>query len=217
MQESKESSLLVEDSELVSLLSNPDHLQYIGAFIGRERTVQEVANETRKNFNTTYKRVQRYCDLGLLRVTRKIKRKGRAIKLYTAVADSFLVPQSRGLDLPSWYTSWYNFFRQTLDNSMLHINDTHFSWSYKFYRDDHGVLTVELVSNFKEAGRTALHDAPAFLARFNDSLYLNFEDAKALQQELLDVWKKYLAKRGAQRYLFQVILLPVQEAEVKIT
>lgn len=50
----------------------------------------------------------------------------------------------------------------------------------------------------------------------HDALYLDFADAKAMQRELDEVWKKYVSRGGTQRYLARVLLVPAREGAPKV-
>lgn len=58
-------------------------------------------------------------------------------------------------------------------------------------------------------------DAPAIAVGWNP-LWLDFEDAKALQQELVALMRKYLGKRGSRAYLSGVFLCDAHE-ELKLS
>ena len=52
---------------------------------------------------------------------------------------------------------------------------------------------------------------PAVLSSWRDAVYLDFEDAKALQREMFGLLKTYLQKRGAQRYIVRLGMAPLEE------
>ena len=54
--------------------------------------------------------------------------------------------------------------------------------------------------------------APAVLSSWRDAVYLDFEDAKALQREMFRLLKTYLQKRGTQRYIVRLGMVPLEEA-----
>ena len=54
-------------------------------------------------------------------------------------------------------------------------------------------------------------DAPAMLTTAHDAIYLDFADAKRLQHDLHKLFETYAAKRGAQRYLLRLSLVPLPE------
>ena len=84
--------MTVTNVEAATLLLEPKHARFLAPFLGRERLVAEVAEEVAAPLSTTYRLVTRYCEAGILRVTREQKRGGRALKFYRTVADAFFVP-----------------------------------------------------------------------------------------------------------------------------
>ena len=49
------------------------------------------------------------------------------------------------------------------------------------------------------------------LTTAHDAVYLDFADAKRLQQDLHTLLETYAAKGGAQRYLLRLSLVPLPE------
>jgi hypothetical protein len=52
-------------------------------------------------------------------------------------------------------------------------------------------------------------DAPATVNLWSE-LTLDFADAKAMQHELFEVYKKYTKKTGGQRYLLRLGCVPIE-------
>ena len=214
--ENASSTLVVTDPEMAKVLLEPDHLRYIAPFVGFERTLSEVARETTSTLSTTYRRVVRYCDLGILEVAREQKRKGRALKLYRAVADVFFVPNrlAGGEEHSSerWEAHWEEDFRRGLRHAYAHRLD---GWGQRLYRRE-GVFTTSLASGPSQDVDTLADTMPALYNRFHDSLYLDFEGAKAFQRELDALFNTYAQHRGQQRYMVRISLVPVPEDAEKI-
>ena len=83
---------MVTNAEAARILLEPKHARFIAPFLGRERLVAEVAEEIGAPLSTTFRHVTRYCEVGILQVTREQTRKGRALKFYRTVTDAFFVP-----------------------------------------------------------------------------------------------------------------------------
>jgi DNA-binding transcriptional ArsR family regulator len=62
------------------------------AFVGRERTLSEVAESTGMALNLLHHHVTRLVRHGLVEVVGERRRAGRAIRYYRATHDSFFVP-----------------------------------------------------------------------------------------------------------------------------
>ena len=70
------------------------------------------------------------------------------------------------------------------------------TWGTRVYRDDRGRLQVQTAVT-PERNYTMLDaERPAVLSAWRDSVYLDFEDAKALQREMFALLQKYHQKRG---------------------
>ncbi len=82
----------VRDAKAAAVLADLERVRALVPFLGRERSVSDVADELGLPVDATYYRVRRLVDLGLLERSRTVPRKGRALKLYRATADRFFVP-----------------------------------------------------------------------------------------------------------------------------
>lgn len=210
------SPLIVTDTEMARLLIDPDHLRYIAPFLALERTVNEVALETNSTLSTTYRRVRRYCDAGILRVVRIERRKGKPLKVYRTVSDAFFVPHrvTDGQEVNSerWQRHWERDFGRGVRHAFGRELD---GWGQRLYRND-GVFTSSLARGPHEDVDPLGSDMPALYSRFHDSLYLDFGEAKALQRELDTLFQKYMNLQGQQRYMIRISFVPVPEDAEKI-
>ncbi len=66
----------------------------LGAFLAGEGTVAGAARTTGLDLRTVHRDVRALCAAGLLEVVREVKRAGRPVKVYRAVAPAFFVPFS---------------------------------------------------------------------------------------------------------------------------
>lgn len=80
-------------------------------------------------------------------------------------------------------------------------------WGMRVFRDDEGRIQT-LTAVYPDKLLQIDQVGPALLDFFYPSLHLDHEDAKALQHELVMLFQKYAAKKGAQRYLSHVGLVP---------
>ena len=208
---SRPDTFVVTNPEMAEVLSDPAHLRYVAPFIEHERTVGEVAQETGSALSTTYRRVQRYCKLGILELAHERKRKGKALKVYRAVADAFFVPNrlTDGEERSSerWGAHWERDFRRGLRHAYAAQLD---GWGQRVYRKD-GVFTTSLASGPDEDVDVLADAMPALYNRFHDSLYLDFAQAKAFQRELDALFKTYMNCKGQQRYMVRISFVPVAE------
>jgi len=82
----------VTDPRAATLLSDPDWVPWIEPFLGRTRSIAEVAAELGRPLDAVRYRVRRLHEAGVLEVVGQRKRAGRPIRLYRTVADGFVVP-----------------------------------------------------------------------------------------------------------------------------
>lgn len=197
-------------------LTDPRTLRQLEPFLARECSVLQAAKETGTKPNTMLARVRRFVALGLLEVAREVPRKGRPVKLYRTVADTFFVPYEatsaetleaamRERDL-----YWEELLRENVVRARLQDAPHHGgSWGTRIYRDARGRLQVQAAVTPEENYTLLGPERPAALSSWRNSVYLDFGDAKALQREMFFLLKRYAQKRGAQRYILRLGMAPI--------
>jgi hypothetical protein len=83
---------IIHDAESAALLISPQGQRFLSPFLSRECTISEAARELGVPVNSLLYRVKRMVELELLKVVRKEKRPGRAVKIYCSKANIFYVP-----------------------------------------------------------------------------------------------------------------------------
>ena len=195
--------------EAARILLEPKHARFIAPFLGRERLVAEVAEEIGAPLSTTFRHVTRYCEVGILEVTREQTRKGRALKLYRTVADAFFIPNS--LRLTS-HNAWIGKLEQAAKRGLEHVYGEHLAdWGELVCRNEAGIFSTSLAKAPGQLVTSLEPDAPAMLTTAHDAIYLDFAEAKRLQQDLHTLFETYATKQGAQRYLLRLSLVPLPE------
>ena len=206
--------LTVHHPEAAGVLANPHTLRQLEPFLARDMTVKEAAEETSEKPNTVLSRVRRFLKLGLLEVVREEPRQGRAVKVYRSVADGFFIPfeatsaESLEAALAERDAYWQDLLRRNVVRARLEKVET---YGTRIYRDARGRLQVQMAVTPEQNYTTLDRDDPAVLSAWRDAVYLDFEDAKALQREMFDLLKRYQQKRGAQRYIVRLGLAPVRQ------
>jgi hypothetical protein len=203
---------VVREPGPAALLMSPTSLRQLAPFLGRERTVGRAAEELGELPNTVFKRVQRFVRAGLLEVARERPRRGRALKLYRTVAESFFVPfeataaESLEAALAERDAYWERLLRRNVVRARREALGT---WGTRVYRDARGRLQIQTAITPEADATTLDAAAPAVLSSWRDSVMLDFEEAKALQRELYALLLRYEQKLGAQRYIVRLALAPV--------
>lgn len=204
--------LVVRDPVAADLLVNPTTLRQLEPFLGREATVSQAARDTGAKPNTVLRRVQRFVEHGLVVVARSRPRAGRSVKLYRSSAEVFFIPfeatSAETLDgaLAERDAYWEALLRRNVVSARQQAAGT---WGTRIYRDERGRLQVQTALTPDRNFTTLDAEGPAVLSAWRDAVYLDFDDAKALQREMFDLLKRYHQKRGAQRYILRLGLAPL--------
>jgi len=88
---SRVNELLLADAVAARTLLSEQGLTHIEPYLGSARSMSEAAARTGSSLRRTFYWTTRLCEVGLVRARREIRRGGRPIRLYQAVADSFRV------------------------------------------------------------------------------------------------------------------------------
>ncbi len=212
MENQKSPSLTITDPDAAAALTNPKTLRQLEPFLNRERTVLEAAQETGVKPNTMLARVRRFTALGLLVVTREVPRAGRAVKVYRSRAESFFVPYevTPSETLDSAMRERERYWETLLRRNVVRVRSEDVgSWGTRIYRDARGRLQVQAAVTPERNYTLLAPERPAALSAWRDAVYLDFDDAKMLQQEMFALLKEYQQKTGAQRYILHLGLAPI--------
>ncbi|MEM6427927.1 MAG: hypothetical protein AAF708_01710 [Deinococcota bacterium] len=199
----------VSDQRAAKSLLDGNERRWFVPFLGQACTVSAAAKQLNETPNSVLYRVKRWLDLGLLTVDHEEQRAGRIIKHYRAVAEGFFVPfeasSEAGLLELMWYTN--KPYLDDLFNGMVgsasHLSET---WGVQISKVGEAVR-VEAALSAGQVFNPRDHAVPAVFEQFA-TLKLSFEDAKLMQQELLELLNKYRAKEGEQTYLSYLALTP---------
>lgn len=201
---------VIAHKEAALILIDPAQQRFLLPFFARDCTVGEAAAQTRTSANTMYVRVQRFVRLGLLRVSATRARRGRAIKAYRTVADRFFVPALL-VDLETIdavQAKHDAFWEGELRRSLLKARMGEGDWGFELSRDEQGGFWIRGAPRPGERYSPSAPGAPATVYLWSEQLRLEYDDAKAFQRELLDLYHKYRAKPGSQSYLLHIGLAP---------
>ena len=204
---------VIDDTEAADILMNPKTLRQLEPFLGKPSTISQAAHETGEKANTILARVKKFLACNLLHVVKEEKRGGRPIKHYQATADIFFVPYEtttadtleimmRERDL-----YWASLLRKGVVQARV---DDIGTWGTRIYKDQRGRLQIQTAVTPDKNYTMQDADRPAVMSAWRDSVYLDFDDAKKLQQELFQLLKKYNQKEGAQRYIIRLGMAPIQ-------
>ncbi|GGJ41060.1 winged helix-turn-helix domain-containing protein [Deinococcus roseus] len=180
------------------LLLEPLNRQIVELCIPQERTLSDLTEHLRAEMNGIYYRVQRLLKAGVLEISRTEKRAGRPIKHYQATHEAFFVPFRNtpyqdmaeycfGLTSPSLQGFWGSAFQKAQDlpgewGLSIAYSEARSSFILQIQRDSDHQQEHNPMEQWATENR--------ILATF-DQLRLSQEQAEAMYQELLQVYRKY--------------------------
>jgi hypothetical protein len=205
------------------LLSDAATASYIRPFLKSECSISAAAEQAGTTVQRMHYWVGKFCELGLLRMTRSEARPGRAIRYYQATAETFLIPFSatpaETLEtlLIQNDVALHRLFNEGLVKAFLTGIDDPAAWGIRVQGEGQDVTwgredtaeSCSLLELMQEA------HAPAIVSS-TQSLSLTYEEALELQGELLALWQRFEAKRaelssgGRNSYLLRLGLAPLE-------
>jgi hypothetical protein len=199
----------VTDQRAAKSPLDSDERRWFVPFLGQACTVSAAADQLGEKPNSVLYRVKRWLTSGLLAIDHEEQRAGRTIKHYRAVADGFFVPFEASLEVGLLELMWYT-NKPYLDDlfsgmvgSASHLSET---WGVQISKVGEAVR-VEAALSAGHVFNPKDDHIPAVFEQFA-TLKLSFEDAKMMQQELLELHRRYRAKQGEQTYLSYLALTP---------
>lgn len=204
----------VERPDAVKLCLSEQYAPTLEALMLHEWTVSALARHLSQPLHVIFHRVERLQEAELVRVTRLQARAGRAIRHYRAVSEAFLIPYRHTTlstleELVSLHSAS---FQERLNRAVVQaaavLVHNEAEIGLRIFRDGDSVnFDVTPRAEHFDFAELLLPDRPALLLNWGH-LHLTRQQAKALQQELTDLYRRYLPHTGPERYLFRVSLAP---------
>lgn len=190
---------------------------------GKAQCKQRCANQADAR---TFYFVRRYCRLGLLRETRRVRRHGRALKYYRASAEGFYVPLEYfpNPDIESVMNDLYLPMLRTFNGAAAKVATPHLRlrWGRRFRLDpNNGILIPEggpdpLANELAGFDIYDFYAQPEFPAVWTwwQEVYLTPEEAKAVQLELIALCRRLEGSRSQdkkkRRYLIRTGMTEIE-------
>ncbi|SMB86025.1 hypothetical protein [Deinococcus hopiensis] len=204
-------SLTVQTAAAADALLDLRTARILAVFWQEARTVTEAARQLGQDPEELRYRVRRLTALGLLQHTETQARKGRPMKRYRVVAQAYFVPfeVTRHETLEAYLAQIEGeaaaFVRRNLTWALQRNGE---GWGLRLARGEDGEIHSKLaLSPNEDWGMT--ESGPALLSFVYPALKLDLREAKAFQRDLLALFRQYAGKPGAQTYLCQMVLCPV--------
>lgn len=206
MQEKADSGVfVVHTPELASYFSQRMHAEELVHFsVDSGATIQSFAQARGLTMVQAYRKVQVLMKQGFLVVLNEQPRRGRPVRRYRSSYHTFLIP--------STLLSVYDILEDRQQDARVRraLEQTTATLGVDGLRvsiEKNGDVHMILVDAHGAPINPFQADQVAMLWN-SVSLSLDFEDAKALQQELSDIIDRYVGRSGSGRYLHYVILTP---------
>lgn len=196
----------VTDSKAIQWLTSVERSRLLTPFFKKEVTVGEAAKQLGTDLTWTYKQVKRMEALNLLEQVGCRPRGGRPLRYYRTVAQRFRIsPEAASLE-ETLYQLGHQLERVIARKlaDIIH-QQGHFSGLYIYLND---ADEVDMHGTFPSGSGN--HEASLSpLISMWEHLSLDYTDAKALNEELELVLKRYKGKQGGQHsYILRLALVP---------
>ncbi len=202
----------IENPEACAVLADREQLRLLSAFLGKENTISSAAQELEVNSTKLYKQVQQFLKLGLVKISRLERRAGRAIKYYRSSADQFFIPfRTHPPELIGQQNREHHtrLFAQGLERVYCQEEFTEQDWGAITATMPGGGVYLSIANSKGQQWDYLDPDAPAVVSGWHQ-IQLDFEDAKAMQCEMIEVMLRYMGKGGNRRYLLGLFLTDIE-------
>ena len=203
----------VTDAEQARLLTEPVSKEFFKPFLTRERSASEAAAVMQCNLNTMLYRIKTLLRAGLIGVVGERPRKGRTVKVYRSLHDTYFVPFSvtpyatleerLGVQAEPIFAGLIRAYAAALRQNQRYGH-------HIFIGENGAVWTSDLLPELSPTGRPVVYS--------DMTVRMREEDARALGQELSSLFARAVrlgaqthSDDAAQSYLHMVALLPLEE------
>lgn len=213
---------MIDDPATARFLTDVRSLRPLEPFLDRDASVQEGADALGLSLQSMHYRVGRMLALGLIEQVGSEARRGRPIKRYRAIADSFFLPLSLLDEGPDTLgTTSGHAFHEQLTRGLRRAFDIALTdlpgWGTELTRGERAFsMVVRRGPEGESCGRRFIDDPelPAASSSWHD-LWLDHERARELMSEIYAPIARYQREEGGgQRYLLHFAFAPVEAPEL---
>jgi predicted transcriptional regulator len=200
----------IDDAKIARYLLVPEHQTMLKPFMLAETTVTRVAETLGLDFRKTYSLVKRLECYGLIRTVRFEQRDGRPIRFYRASANHFFIPISL-VAIEQVMQIVNGEFEQIFSEQFVRATwgELGHGSGIQIWNTSHGIACLLMQEPHQVITPLSLEYSATYGMWHQWSL--NFEEAKALQQELFALSQKYSQRgNGSQKYLVRLAMTPLQ-------
>ena len=212
MKEQIGNCFVLQNQAACALIADRAERRWLAPFIADELTIGAAAQALGVPPTQMYKRVTKLLELGLLRITRRVPRAGKALRYFSAVSETFLIPFR--VYPPDFIhaanrTLYDDAFRLALERLYFEQRFVENDWGVRVAVAPSGDTYLQIVKDTGEVWDYLADDAPAVASGWNP-IWLDPADAKALQREMVGLLTRYLGKNGSRAYLSGLFLCEAQ-------
>ncbi len=218
----------IRETEIATILTDVTRVRLLEPFFREDITLTDAAKKLELKLTTLHYHVTKFIRLGLIEVTKKEARKGKAVKYYRSTAKVFFVPfditPSLSLEhlLATLSKPTDDVFNREITRT---LQDLSAQWGIDISLGPSGEEELRIAIRRYDNRRydrprtediSFNPDEPALMSS-TSSLHLDFATAKALQKDLRELLESYHKKQNPkeQRYLYRIGLTPVQDESLE--
>ncbi|MFC6616661.1 ArsR family transcriptional regulator [Deinococcus radiophilus] len=214
MKPADENSVLhVQTPQVAAAVSQVEHLRRLRHFMTNPAgmTVRQFAQAVGWPDVRAYRLVQRYEQLGLLRLVREQPRSGKPLRYYHCPYRQFFIPLALMSVQDYLDLSFAPYERAMRDQLAAAVSDGPLAVG-GFLASAEQEHAISLLPATREGQPWNPLQPDTSAVHFGlGPLYLSHTQAKALQLDLLELFERYGQLDGPARYMYQVMLTPAPD------
>lgn len=201
--------LRVTSAKVAQLLRQVQNVQMLRHFMRPQgSTVSAFASAFELSHLKAYRQVKTFEDLGLLQVVQQEARAGRAVRWYRCMHQQFFLP-AEWVSLEEYLHDSFQPYEGMIKSQLakaIQEGPHAVAGLLVGAAGQEGVVLVPANAQGQPWSPDFPH-APAVYFGIGP-LHLSYQQAKALQHEMTELFDKYRNMQGAGRYVFQALLTP---------
>ena len=198
--------LRLTEPETARLIVDDGAQRFLRPFLSRECTAKAAADKLGVSLSLMLYWLKRFQDAGLLEVVKLEPRSGRAVKVYRSTADVFVAPFELlpSATLMEFFGSFGEEQQRRFTRALGREAETWLAsdWAVSIQLNEDGRVRTDATpdpAKTEVAPDFLAESAPAAWQSFS-TMRLRFDDAKALQRELAELWERYSSRDDGDVY-----------------
>lgn len=198
--------LRLTDPETARLIVDDGAQRFLRPFLSRECTAKAAANKLGVSLSLMLYWLKRFQDAGLLKVVKLEPRSGRAVKVYRSTADVFIAPFELlpSATLMEFFGTFGGEQQRRFTQALGRVAETWLAsdWAVSIQLNEEGKVRTDATPDPAKTDFVPdflAQSAPAAWQSFS-TIRLRFDEAKALQRELAELWERYSSKDDGSVY-----------------